>query len=128
MPDFHFDTNERFVICNARILGIKHSSYLRLALDTGATTTTISFKIARKIGALPHLLRHNTIITSIWGRETSPTIIVPKFSCLGITRKKFEILCHDLPPGSSIDGLLGLNFFKNTNLNIDFPKGTISIN
>jgi len=36
-----------------------------------------------------------------------------------------RIICHTLPPTARVDGLLGLDFFRNTRLNIDFISGKI---
>jgi hypothetical protein len=52
---------------------------------------------------------------------------VQTIEALGIRRKKFPILCHTLPPSTSIDGLLGLDFFKDVILTIDFKKNEITI-
>jgi len=39
-----------------------------------------------------------------------------------------EVLCHDLPPESGVDGLLGLSFLKHFKLTIRFRKGIIDLN
>ena len=38
-----------------------------------------------------------------------------------------DIICHDLPMKEGLMGLLGMNFFKNRKLTLDFRKGKISI-
>jgi hypothetical protein len=38
-----------------------------------------------------------------------------------------EVLCHDLPPESGVDGLLGINFLKRFKLTIRFRKGIIDL-
>ena len=123
MPCFNFPRNKGLIICNAKISKNKRAAYLPLAIDTGATTTIISLKAAQEIGLLPHLPHYKTILTGTEGSEICPVIIIPKFSCLGITKRNLEVICHDLPPRSPVEGLLGLNFFKNTRLNIDFIQG-----
>jgi hypothetical protein len=37
------------------------------------------------------------------------------------------VLCHTLPPSATVDGVLGLDFFRGYKLAIDFNKGIIDI-
>ena len=127
MPEFHFNQDEGLIICHARISRGSLFTYVPLILDTGATTTIISLKAARRIGLLADLSPYKTILTTSWNKEACSDAILPGLSCLGMTRRNLRVICHDIPPGSRAEGLLGLNFFKNTNLNIEFPKGLVSI-
>jgi hypothetical protein len=38
-----------------------------------------------------------------------------------------DVLCHDLPAESGIDGLLGLNFLRHFRLTIRFRKGIVEL-
>lgn len=46
---------------------------------------------------------------------------------LGVEIKNMDIVCHDLPPQSPVEGLLGLNFLKKAKVIIDFSKNTIDL-
>jgi len=46
---------------------------------------------------------------------------------LGKKVENCEILVHDLPETSRVDGLIWLNFLKHCKLLIDFPKGTLEL-
>jgi hypothetical protein len=50
-----------------------------------------------------------------------------KISALGHDRLGFPVLCHTLPPNASVDGLLGLDFFRGHVLMLDFQKGQITL-
>jgi hypothetical protein len=39
----------------------------------------------------------------------------------------FPIIAHTLPPSATVDGLLGLDFFRGQQLNIDFRRGEITL-
>jgi hypothetical protein len=46
---------------------------------------------------------------------------------LGQTRTHFPVIAHTLPPSAPVDGVLGLDFFRNQELTIDFRKGMITL-
>ncbi|MBA7511632.1 hypothetical protein ES705_03628 [subsurface metagenome] len=39
--------------------------------------------------------------------------------------KNMDVVCHNLPPESAVEGLLGLNFLKSAEAIIDFSKNII---
>lgn len=50
-----------------------------------------------------------------------------KFNCLGKLLKNFHILAHTLPFGVYVDGLLGMDFLNNFEIEIRIKKGEIII-
>jgi len=38
-----------------------------------------------------------------------------------------NVACHDLPPKSRVDGLLGLSFLKHFDINLYLKKGVLEI-
>jgi hypothetical protein len=46
---------------------------------------------------------------------------------LGQERQNFTVIAYTLPPTATIDGLLGLDFFRNHVLTIDFQNGEITL-
>ena len=53
--------------------------------------------------------------------------MVGKISTLGQNRLNFPVLAHNLPATSKVDGLLGLDFFRDLSLTIDFRAGMIEL-
>lgn len=41
--------------------------------------------------------------------------------------ENIDVVCHDLPEGSIIEGLLGLDFLRHFDVNISFSTGTIEL-
>ena len=56
-----------------------------------------------------------------------PVIKIPAFKCFGAELKNIEAVCHNLPPESCVEGLLGLNFLKRAKVIIDFSKDIIDV-
>ena len=54
-------------------------------------------------------------------------IAVEHLSALGQERRDLAVLAHTLPPISSVDGVLGLDFFRDRRLLIDFRLGLVLV-
>jgi hypothetical protein len=52
---------------------------------------------------------------------------IARLNSLGCDRADLAILGHTLPPSAGVDGLLGLDFLRGQELNIDFRKGTVTL-
>jgi aspartyl protease family protein len=103
------------------------SAFVRLALDTGATRTLINESIIRVVGYPAKDMSETVQITTGSGIESTPLIVLSRIAALGLQRRNLSIICHNLPPTASVDGLLGLDFLRNRNLSINFRSGRISL-
>ncbi|MBS1786085.1 MAG: retropepsin-like domain-containing protein [Acidobacteria bacterium] len=122
-----FDPQDNLVFIRARIFGPDGRSSLLLALDTGASATLISRKQLLRIGYDLEAGTELVQMTTGSRVELVPRISLRRFSTLGQKRKNFSVIAHDLPPTAGIDGLLGLDFFRGLNLNLDFRNGLITL-
>lgn len=122
-----FDPHEGLIIIHAEIVGISGTAILRLALDTGATTTLINSGMLVSIGYDPALSSERVQITTGSGVEFVPRLIVKRLSALGSEQWDFSVLCHTLPPSAGVDGLLGLDFLRGNTLRVDFKEGGITL-
>jgi hypothetical protein len=66
-------------------------------------------------------------VTTGSGIERVLEITVIHFAALEQECTNFLVLAHDLPASAGIDGVLGLDFFREQNLNIDFRNGLITL-
>lgn len=94
----------------SQIKGPKDIKTLRMILDTGASYTMIPIRKAMDIGYDPAVSNRRIQIFTVSGIEYVPMVQVASFKCLGVEVKNLDVICHDLPPQSPADGLLGLNF------------------
>ena len=96
------------LIVHAHLTGKRHL-VLRLLADTGATYTMIPLKAALAIGVDPSVATRRIPLVTVSAVEYTPVVTVASLSCLGHQLRHVEVACHDLPPQSAVDGLLGLN-------------------
>jgi predicted aspartyl protease len=107
----------------------RSSLLLPVVLDTGASLTIVATDIMAQLGydpANPALDRQRILTGS--GIEYAPGTMVRSATAIGQKVTNLEVLCHDLPPESGVDGLLGLNFLRHFKLTIRFRKGIIDLN
>ena len=96
-----------------------------VALDTGASITMIPSEVATDLGYDLSNPNEQMIIAS--GVVLIKRITVSKLTAIGETVEDIDVVCHDLPEGSIIEGLLGLNFLRHFDVNISFSTGTITL-
>ena len=106
------------------VSGPTGSRVLRMALDTGATYTVINEALLVQIGYDPGQAPNRMRIATASGVAV---VSVLKLSALGVDRLGFGVLCHTLPSAVTIDGLLGLDFFRGRILTLDFQAGQITL-
>lgn len=125
--NFAFDPQYGLIIVRAELTGPSGSGVLRLALDTGATTTLVNVAMLVAIGYDPALTTDRVQVTTGSGVEFAPRVALHRLIALGLERCGLQVLGHTLPPSSGVDGLLGLDFFRGLCLNIDFRSGQLHI-
>lgn len=124
---YPFDPQQGLVIVKAELLGPSGTAFLRLALDTGATSTLVNTGMLVSIGLDPSLASERFQVTTGSGIEFAPRVTLMEIAALGQRRRKFPVLCHTLPASAGVDGLLGLDFLRGHALTIDFVNGAITL-
>jgi len=99
-----------------------------VVLDTGASLTIIASDVLTRLGYDPAnpMLERQRIITGS-GVEYARRITVRSATAIGQKIADLEVLCHDLPAESGVDGLLGVNFLRHFKLTVRFRKGIIEL-
>lgn len=128
MDKSKIDTTYGIILCKAKLANKKRSIFIKLAVDTGASFTMISIESALAIGIDPSKSIRHIEITTANGIVFVPIIKIPSFKCFGIEIKNMDVICHDLPTQSPVEGLLGLNFLKSAKVIIDFSRNIIETN
>jgi predicted aspartyl protease len=124
---FRFDPGGGLMVVQAEASGPQGSAILRLALDTGATTTLINVAVLVALGYDPSSAPDRMQVTTGSGVEYMPVLHVRRIRALGHARRDMPVLAHTLPTSASVDGLLGVDFLRGKRLTVDFKAGRISL-
>jgi predicted aspartyl protease len=124
---FRFDPRKRLVVVIAELEGPSGKMFVRLALDTGTTYTLISSSLLVAVGYDPAASVGRVEITTASSVEYAVQLPVSRLKALGQERQGFPVLAHSLPSSASVDGLLGLDFFRGYSLSIDFRTSEIEL-
>lgn len=125
--NLRFNVRRGIILVPVKLFGPAGDRVVRLALDTGATHTMIASNILINLGYAPWQARRWMPVMTASGNMRAPVIYIRSIEALGLAKTRLNVICHTLPPNSSIDGLLGLNFFKECRLTIDFRRGLITV-
>jgi hypothetical protein len=79
------------------------------------------------IGYDPALSADRVQVTTGSGIEFAPRVVLRRICALAQERLDYPVLGHTLPPSASVDGLLGLDFLRGLNLEVDFRKGELKL-
>ncbi len=115
------------VLVKAEISGHLGSIVAHLALDTGATVTILNTELLRGLGYQPEASADLARLTAGIGATTARRMMIIRITSLGHHAIGLRVLAHDLPPEAGVDGLLGLDFFRDLALTIDFRSGRITV-
>jgi hypothetical protein len=122
-----FDPRGNLIIVTASVWGPNGSMTLRMALDTGSTSTILN---ATPLAFLGYELTNSAddaqLVTGS-SVESAPCIVIERVDALEQSRKNLRVVCHTLPLSTRIDGLLGLDFLREQSLLIDFRTGEITL-
>jgi len=123
----YFDSKQGLIIVAANVTGPRGAALLHLALDTGATRTVINTTLLMALGYDPALSTDRVEITTGSGIEFAPLLTAERLTALGHSKINLPVLAHTLPSTAKVDGLLGLDFLRGTNLTIDFKNGSLRL-
>jgi len=121
------ERDSSIVTLEVDLFGPKDAHRVNMALDTGATFVMIPWDVAERLGYDPATSATRVAITTASTIEKAPLITLERIRVLGVEAEKVEVVVHDLPPKSRVDGLLGLSFLRNFNLHLLFRDGVLEL-
>ncbi|MCJ7577963.1 MAG: retroviral-like aspartic protease family protein [candidate division Zixibacteria bacterium] len=123
-----FDSSANLILVKVEVEELRGERTLfPAAFDTGATFTIIPPDIALDLGYDHAKSKARKRIFTGSGVELCPLVTVKSITALGRTIKNLDVLCHDLPEGSCVDGLLGLDFLRNFDFVVKYSEGIIEL-
>ncbi len=122
-----FDARRGLPVIQVKITGPTGTQTAQLALDTGSSAIMVNALLLVSIGYDPDASPDRVQITTASRIELSTRLRVSRIEALGVERVEFPVVAHTLPPTSTVDGLLGLDFFRGLVLTLDFREGRITL-
>ena len=122
-----FDRKDPLVMVEVTVQADGKIKRFKFAVDTGATITLVSNDAMKAMGYTQADSIRTTHTITASKAETVHEYSLDNIMAIGLIRRNFNVISRALPVGLGIDGLLGLNFFKNKELTIDFKLSEIRI-
>jgi Aspartyl protease len=123
-----FNPHYPLIVIPGIVGGAGASWRLTLAVDTGATQTILNTSALVAAGYDPSGWGPPVPIVGVTGAAHAHGVVVRYLSAMNWRRADFSVLAYQLPPTLRVDGLLGLDFFRDHLLTIDFLHGEIDMN
>lgn len=122
-----FNAAKGLVILPLHVFGPMGDSFADVAVDTGATRTMINADVLVGLGYDPARGTGSTKIITGSGVVYATQLSVEKVEALGVSVSPFTVLCHTLPVGAAVHGILGLDFFRGRCVSFGFRQGFIEV-
>jgi predicted aspartyl protease len=123
-----FNIDGELVVVTAHVYGPTSDTIVRLALDTGSVGTVIHPDILTAIGYDLSQPTGQVRIVTASGIEAASRLVLSRIVTLDQQREEFAITCHALPAATNVEGLLGLDFYRQQRrLVIDFRAGEVTL-
>src|SRR4051812_39631237 len=111
-----FELHGDLIWVEATVVGPTGRAAVDLVLDTAAVFTTLAPPIADSIGCTEATAITRTVTRTAAANEHGYLVRLVELSTLGITRPGLAVNVADL--GYGVDGLLGMNFLVDYNIEI----------
>jgi len=115
------------VIRRVKINGPNGFREIDMVLDTGAVYTVIAWDVAKDIGYDPAISERRMPIVTANGIIEAPLITVQSIRIRDLGAEFVDLICHDMPEITGIEGLLGLSFLKHFRTLIDYTIGLLEL-
>jgi clan AA aspartic protease (TIGR02281 family) len=115
------------VIRRVKINGPNGFREIDMVLDTGAAYTVIAWDVAKDIGYDPAISERRMPIITANGIIEAPLITVQSIHIRDLAAESVDVICHDIPEITGIEGLLGLSFLKHFRTLIDYNTKVLEI-
>jgi clan AA aspartic protease (TIGR02281 family) len=115
------------VLRRLKVVGPTGFREIDVVLDTGAVYTVIAWDVIKDIGYDPAISKRRMPIITANGVIEAPLITVERIQIADVGAESVDVICHDIPEITGIEGLLGLSFLKHFRTLIDYIAGNLEI-
>lgn len=122
-----FQAGSGLILVEAEVAGPAGKAGAILVLDTGATSSVLNVSVLRSVGYDPDASNESVRMATGTAVVSARRLTINRLSAPGRHAIGLRILAHDLPADAAVDGLLGLDFFRDLALLIDFRAARITV-
>jgi hypothetical protein len=122
-----FDPRRGSIVITGVLTGPAGAIDVPLLLDTGAVMPVIDPGLLEAVGYDLSSSRGTLRIATLSSVETAPIFAVVRLTALGHEWRGLGVIAHRLPAGAPTRGLLGLSFFRDRVLTLDFREGQVTL-
>ena len=115
------------ILIPVEVTGPARTYRFEFVVDTGATRTVMRPALLARLGYDLTASGRSVAMRSVTGGGTARLVTVLQLEALDLVRTNFELIAHELPAAVTVDGLLGLDFFRGHVLQIDLVRGKIDV-
>ncbi len=111
-------------------VALKHHGRIRvvkLLIDCGASHTILSWGALSSLEIDPAGAPRRRPIVTANGLVQAPEVTVEELHALGQRVNQLLVLAHTIPFGSQVAGVLGMNFLRRFDTDLNFKQATIRI-
>ncbi|MEK6257746.1 MAG: retropepsin-like aspartic protease [Planctomycetota bacterium] len=127
MTVFPFDGERGPIFVRASASGPIESAELLLLLDTGASMTSLRAETLIHLGYAPDHSDETVQIVSVNSVTQQAVVRINRLSALGVHRLGIPVVSQQFPDEIEFDGVIGLDFFRDRKLTIDFRAGQLTL-
>lgn len=124
---FPISKQDSIITLEVKFTGVAGVRRLNMVLDTGSTFIMAPWEAIESLGYDPAGSKKKVVITTASTVEKAPVVNIKSVSIGDLVVENPEIVVHNLPPGSRIEGLLGLDFLKSFTTLIDYKNKVLEI-
>ena len=107
---------------------LNDSTQARLIVDTGASQTIISRRLAIELGLSSTAYATHVLLHTASGSVQVDAVILDAIRIGGAELRNSQVLIHDLPDlPFTVDGLLGLSFLEAYQITLDSSRGELHL-
>ena len=121
-----FDLSQQAIIVPAVVEVDGITRDLKLLVDTGTYETLLCETAIRLFWLTPASSIEKTPIRTLTSSDDAYRYQIDSITALGVEKRKINVISYLMPRNAGVDGLLGLDFFLDRKLLIDFILSKIS--
>jgi len=121
-----FDLSQQAIIVPAVVEVDGITRDLKLLVDTGTYETLLCETAIRLFWLTPASSIEKTPIRTVTGSDDAYRYHIDSITALGVEKRNLNVISYPMPRNAGVDGLLGLDFFLDRKLLINFILSQIS--